>query len=1463
MVDKILIADNTIEEITVQEFSGAPTGMIITSTHGMDRGDQHTIRDIVGLKTKLHDIEKLHQVRSNLGGHADYYQWGEEATENNPIGPGYFVRLGADGKIYKCEGEEVEIQTTLPLETKKVIADDSEAWSEADKITTYIYYVTATKTYYNYEVNAWVGYTEEEYKQIALDKIIMKYAYAGEIQTKDISKYYVVGTYHNETKQWIEPFDIYAYNGIEYVKKPSYSYKDGKVYKNALMDVFGVTIHSAGFVGNDANIDGTYTSAKANDTANYALVATTGVVDVICDHEVVVGDYVYPYACGRAKKSTGSYGYLVTALMSDVNNILYARIVLTPSVVLAKEVSNNVDSLLETTRRLDKNITTFGNTAEQALKRAEELTEAAQQSANTSSQNAQDATNAAVNAQNSANKAWGVAEQVVPSAQKAVEDAQAAQKSALELRDDTIASANETAAKIATDKSNETLNTVKALEYRLDDYTVGKYSQAYGLTYAQAKAILPLGTTFIPIDEDCTVGLPYSEFYANEEADIEQVFTVGYAYVWTNNGWLVDKTVLITRTPTDRNDGDFWFVTEDYDKDEYKRGALYRWESGKWVEKAIRVENTMSRTIAHLYHEDDTIRQSVSTVDGKVAAVETKVTETDARVGLVASVPTELVDVKPGNYNAETEQLDLIADKTTLDTDWTDKAVDGQYYVVGNKLPYEVYQWNGSEFVLRDTIAYDGVNFCKVNIASIFTTANEEGSRIQLNADKIDFATADYTVIADNLNLDGYVQFTNFEETLGKTTINGDQITTGVIQSEDGKVKIDLTNGDVDITGRVVATSGEIGGCTIDKDGKLTVPAEIITGKLSAEHIESVNIDVTELHVDKLSSLSDDMGEIKMGLIQSPEYDDGTEVIVWGETEINDEQEELTPSEGLAYTLSADETYYIVTCGTCTDSHIVIPLTYNGKPVESIGDSAFDSCTNLTSIVIPDSIISIGNFAFIGCSSLTNITMSSSVISIGYSAFAECSSLISIVIPNGVVSIGQFAFWDCNSLISIIIPDSITTMGTAVFQKCDLLTIYCEAESQPSGWDSAWNSSDCPVYWYSKTQPTADGNYWHYKTPQGFKISCKGKYMINSPNFKVTQDGQIEATNGEFRGHLTTGSGYIGNLKIEDNGISATIDDQVILSVSSLGVISTNSLQAADGVVANTLQSFDEAAKLDFSAIKTTTTEIGREVVDIALESNIIDEGSENFWGTITNEGRVSLTVDIGDTVFQVPQVLSIKVKYNRFNAFGDEYTQTSNHTVTLPAGQTTATIYIPYRILADDSHTMCFNTAAVMTELTKINEASKEERAIACTGHFIPADGLSYTLGAQDIKWKEAWINAASINTQYADSDKNKKHNISTLTNQHSKFFDKLKPVTFIYNDDTENKIRTGLIAQDTKQALDEVGLDNYAIYHEWQESNGDNTCSLIYQDLIALCVNEIQKLKKQVTGLEDRLKELENKTK
>ena len=105
-----------------------------------------------------------------------------------------------------------------------------------------------------------------------------------------------------------------------------------------------------------------------------------------------------------------------------------------------------------------------------------------------------------------------------------------------------------------------------------------------------------------------------------------------------------------------------------------------------------------------------------------------------------------------------------------------------------------------------------------------------------------------------------------------------------------------------------------------------------------------------------------------------------------------------------------------------------------------IGRYAFNSCSGLTSITIPNSVTSIDERAFYGCSALTSITIPNSVTSIGDAAFWGCTGLTSITIPNSVTSIGNFAFRDCSGLTSVIIGDSVISIGDRAFSGCSGLT---------------------------------------------------------------------------------------------------------------------------------------------------------------------------------------------------------------------------------------------------------------------------------------------------------------------------------------------------------------------------------------------------------------------------------------
>jgi hypothetical protein len=91
------------------------------------------------------------------------------------------------------------------------------------------------------------------------------------------------------------------------------------------------------------------------------------------------------------------------------------------------------------------------------------------------------------------------------------------------------------------------------------------------------------------------------------------------------------------------------------------------------------------------------------------------------------------------------------------------------------------------------------------------------------------------------------------------------------------------------------------------------------------------------------------------------------------------------------------------------------------ETVTFIAEYAFQNCGGLTSVHFsPSSLLTgIGQRGFSGCSNLKSIVLPESVISIEESAFGWCSSLESIVIPEKITSIERYTFYGCNSLESV------------------------------------------------------------------------------------------------------------------------------------------------------------------------------------------------------------------------------------------------------------------------------------------------------------------------------------------------------------------------------------------------------------------------------------------------------------
>ena len=235
---------------------------------------------------------------------------------------------------------------------------------------------------------------------------------------------------------------------------------------------------------------------------------------------------------------------------------------------------------------------------------------------------------------------------------------------------------------------------------------------------------------------------------------------------------------------------------------------------------------------------------------------------------------------------------------------------------------------------------------------------------------------------------------------------------------------------------------------------------------------------------------------------------------------------------------------------------VVIPesVEYEGVSyaVTSIGDYAFQSCTGLTSVTIPNSVTSIGNHAFYRCQHLTSVTIPNSVKSIEYGAFAY-SGLTSVTIPNSVTSIGAYAFKDCSGLTSVTIPNSVTSIEFEAFEGCSELTdIYCYAEQVPLTESDAFEGSY--VEYATLHVPTVSME--DYKTTEPWSsfgkivgLSGEGPEQPEQPEVEkcetpsvVYKDGKLSLTSG------TEGAEFITKVVADD--AKTFYDAEIELSAS-------------------------------------------------------------------------------------------------------------------------------------------------------------------------------------------------------------------------------------------------------------------------------------------------------------------------
>lgn len=511
-------------------------------------------------------------------------------------------------------------------------------------------------------------------------------------------------------------------------------------------DIVGVTVEDAGFIGNQSGIP--------RDGA-YGLVVTSGVVSVHCDPSVKTGDYVVSSSSGHAEKSTGNYGYKVLGT-ANKNNMPHAIIALGVQADVTGVICDDLNATKEQVKANYNNIVAAMNLANDAYNKASD-TEATAGSAN---KDAGDAKDAADNANKNASDA-------LDTANKAKEIAESAKTFAMAECANAFNRANDAWAK-ADNVATETYS----LCAKIDQYSIGEYSQARGLTLEQAQEILVPGMIYVPTKhgeveyhtevyeytnapekvesfdkieyrdpkvvyydgKEYLYRVNYDWIESQEMPKYERIFTPGYLYRWESiqalgrNGWVtIDKyhNAVNYNSEIETNDASksvYFFPTEP----DIAEGDDF----GYWYTDAEEIKDKDGNTGAYnpytLYKWEGNHWTAVARLAGncnnRVASLVTQTANslsaeiTNAR-GSTASIgeritntESEVYSIAQWTINPDTgEQYSLATIKQTADA-------------AGASIS-QIVEWAGP----------DGV----VSTSSIVQSINDSGSEVYIDADHI------------------------------------------------------------------------------------------------------------------------------------------------------------------------------------------------------------------------------------------------------------------------------------------------------------------------------------------------------------------------------------------------------------------------------------------------------------------------------------------------------------------------------------------------------------------------------------------------------------------------------------------------------------------------------------------------------------------------------------------------------
>ena len=267
--------------------------------------------------------------------------------------------------------------------------------------------------------------------------------------------------------------------------------------------------------------------------------------------------------------------------------------------------------------------------------------------------------------------------------------------------------------------------------------------------------------------------------------------------------------------------------------------------------------------------------------------------------------------------------------------------------------------------------------------------------------------------------------------------------------------------------------------------------------------------------------------------------------------------------------------------------------------LKKIGSYAFSKCTSITRIEIPEGVKNSGAHVFNGCTSLEEVYLPETLTTMNYGLFSNCSALSNVHFSSNLSTIGGAVFSHCTNLVNITIPSSVIKIDSSAFANCTGLTIYCEAEAKPSGWNSNWNSSNCPVVWNcSDNEVAEDGNIYVVMDGIRYALGQTTATVIRQPSSIVSASIPSTVIHEDISYNVAVASSaFSGCTKLRSVTFPETIN-----SINSQTFYNCSSL--SNFTILNSIVSIDEKAFYNCTSLTSLT-----------IPESVINVGSSAFSG--------------------------------------------------------------------------------------------------------------------------------------------------------------------------------------------------------------------------------------------------------